>query len=586
MMAVPPAGTLRVIRAAPNPRGAPDTELFLVAGDATQPVHALVPAEGVRLPARASHLDTHPFRLRILHWNDLHAHIAHLADSHEAPLLSRIVMEVTRCRAAVAGDLHAAVIALSVGDDMVGTPFDELMSGDGDPFHPAYRLYSEAGLDVDALGNHEFDPGTRALAGMIVRQARFPLLCANLVNPHELAGVVFPAALLVTRGVRIGIVGLVTPAEIVRRDHPDLGIAHPVTATRYLIPLLRPHCDLMIVLSHLGHSLATKTAVTSVAGDVELAQNLPAGSVDLIVGAHTHTALNAAGLATANVVNGIPIVQAGAFGEYLGQVDLTLGSRVLVANVRLLATADLPADEAFEREHVQPLVVRLRPLLERRLGRWSPEIDPELGSGLDVRESPLANFAADALVARCRAAGHAVDFAMIDSSCMDGPQPAGDDLLFQDCYQLMPHADIVGISEITARQLGELLDDNARRAPRTDDPAEERGWLQFSRELRYTIDQAGRRADARAVDARLNGAPPAEWAGRVFRVACTSFVRRSCAEWENRARELGMPIFELCDLPCEYTELSLRGAVVDHIHEQDGITREGGARRDGRVAFR
>ena len=53
-------------------------------------------------------------------------------------------------------------------------------------------------------------------------------------------------------------------------------------------------------------------------------RSLPAGTVHLIVGAHTHNVLNEAGLSAANIVNGIPIVQAGKFGQFVGEVDITV----------------------------------------------------------------------------------------------------------------------------------------------------------------------------------------------------------------------------------------------------------------------
>jgi 2',3'-cyclic-nucleotide 2'-phosphodiesterase (5'-nucleotidase family) len=85
-----------------------------------------------------------------------------------------------------------------------------------------------------------------------------------------------------------------------------------VIAAGNLLPALRPLCDVLIVLSHLGYSLASASAVTAGAGDVELAQALPHGAVDLIIGGHTHSLLHESGFDPAQRINGIPVVQAGA----------------------------------------------------------------------------------------------------------------------------------------------------------------------------------------------------------------------------------------------------------------------------------
>ena len=170
------------------------------------------------------------------------------------------------------------------------------------------------------------------------------------------------------KGVRVGFIGLITPTQI----HPEPGsawrITDPIEAAHNLIPAMQPLCDVLIILSHLGHSLGQHSALVEIAGDVELARSLPPGSVHLIVGGHTHNALNERGLGAGNVVNGIPIVQAGKAGQFVGEVDIEVGDVAVVTHARLHATVDLPIDAAFEREHVRPLVERVQPTRTRLIG--------------------------------------------------------------------------------------------------------------------------------------------------------------------------------------------------------------------------
>ncbi|MBI5650901.1 MAG: bifunctional metallophosphatase/5'-nucleotidase [Chloroflexi bacterium] len=546
------SNVLHLIRGTPNPVGASSAELFLLAGDATQPIDKII--FDVELPARRT--DTRAFHLRILHINDLHGRLARVTACDHAPIFSRIVSRVRDARRA--DDAHTATLFFSAGDDLTGTAFEELLGNDSRAqcFNPAYRLFSEAGVDIATLGNHEFDIGTRLLAEAIRNDARFPIVCANLTHCARLNDVVFPAAILVVKNIRVGIIGLATTAEVLHRDDPDFCIVPPIAIAQNLLPAMRPLCDVVIVLSHLGYSLATPTAITRDAGDVELAQNLPAGACDVIIGAHTHTALNACGLDARNVVNDIVIAQAGAFGEWLGEVDLVLNPRATIAHVALHAVNELPADDVFERDHVQPIANQVEQLLAEELGCVE---DVDLRAPGTADESPLANFVADAIAERCRRAGFAVDFAMIDETTIACDLESGV-ITFEDWFAVMPHADVIRLYQMRGDQLQKFLDDNARRAARN-----EPGFVRFSRELRYAIDRDGAR-DVRVNDIALD--PLRE---KIFLVACSSFARQ---------RDTTSPV-RVTDLHWQDTPLRIRDELRAHIRAHGGIT----ARRDERVKF-
>lgn len=569
---------LHVIRGETNPRSAPGAELFLIVGDATLPVqNVLFDAE---LPPRQT--DLHDFHLRVLHINDLHGHLAHVTAHDQTPIFSRIVSRVRASRQL--DDANSATIFLSAGDDLVGTAFEELLCNESlhHRFNAAYRLYSEAGLDAAALGNHEFDVGTRLLADSIRNDASFPILSANLNHCAQLATLCFPAAILVTKGVRVGLIGLTTAAEIIHRDDPNFSIAHPVAVARNLVPVVRPLCDVLIGLTHIGHNLAATTAVVQDAGDVELAQSLPIGAFDLIVGGHTHTALNARGLDAHNVVNGVVITQAGANGDWLGQVEMVLSPRVTILNVALLATNKLPEEETFERDHVQPLAEQVSGILAEHLG-CVEEVEART-AGFASHESEVANFIADALVKRCRRAGYDVDWAMVDQSSLECDLENGV-LTFEDWFELMPHADVMRLYQIRGDQLQALLDDNARRADRPGEFSGDNGFLQFSRDLRYTIELDATRDDTHATAIRVNDIPLDEQLARTFRFVCSSFARQRDASWQARAADNRWRAASVRELAWTDTPLRIRDELIAYIRSHGGVTPASGARCDGRVKF-
>jgi 2',3'-cyclic-nucleotide 2'-phosphodiesterase (5'-nucleotidase family) len=583
-------GALHVIQGRPNPNGAKDATVYLLCGDATaRPVTQIMPAQGVQLPPSQLPL-TRPVRLKLLHWNDLHSRLT-------GRNFSRMVAWMRAARTDHADDPNVAVLAVSAGDDSGGSIFDELLGYGPESFqlHAPYRLYSSAGVDVAVPGNHDLDRGAALLAHAIRQEAGFPILAANLTGSPALAECCCPAAIFVVKRVRVGLIGLITPAQIHPEPNSLWRITDPVKVAQNLVPAIRPLCDVLIILSHLGYRLGQHGAAVEVAGDVELAQSLPTGSVHLIVGGHTHTTLNESGLSIENIVNGIPVVQAGKSGQFMGEVDITVGEAAVVTHARLRATADLPVDEAFEREQVQPVLARVQPYRERIIGRVAQDEDlstDAVRNSFASGESALANFIADALVAQMRGRGYPVDFAVVDASSISCGLPLGGDavvpnaLSFGDWFELMPYADTVCLCRLSGRQLVELLDDNARRCDRPAEPHTERGFLHLSREVRGCIALGSTRGLARACDIRLQGQPIEHCLDRTFTVAYSSFLRGLAAAWETHARErLGLPLFDLRQLPHEYIPLTVRDLLVDYISDQGGVLPEGGARRDGRLCI-
>jgi len=585
-------GTLKLIRATGNPYGADDNELFLFVGNVTiAPITEIIPDEGVLPPPQRADLSSRPCRLKILHINDLHGHIARFTQQEDQPILSRIVSRLRDVRRRHREDPDTAVLFMSAGDDLVGAVFDELMGADSESFasHAGYRLYSAAGIDVSVLGNHDLDLGTNLLAQAIRRDAHFPVLSANLVGCQQLDGLYYPAAIIVTKGIRIGVIGLTTPGGLRHQLESNLQVVNPVRAIHNLLPVVRPLCDVLIILSHLGYSLVGgHGASVRDAGDVELAKSIPRGSVHLIVGGHTHHILNEQGLTVDDIVNGIPIVQAGNLGRFVGEVDIVMRqSGSAVTNARLISTASLSVDEQFERENVQPLMDIARPLFNRKLGHVAN--NPDL-SGYAVRnhfaagESSLANFVADALVARCRHNRYDVDLAVVDASVMRRGLPIGEELTFGDWFDLMPFADVLRVYWITGRQLQMLLQDNASRIDLPGEPHTERGFVHFSRQVRYAIITGSSRMDIQVSDITVNDVPLDKQMEESFQLVCSSFTRESAGQWEKYAQlRLGLPTMDFSLVTHMDTPLFLRKELVAYIVENGGVTEEGGAVRDGRL---
>ncbi|MEW6284423.1 MAG: metallophosphoesterase [Candidatus Eremiobacterota bacterium] len=174
---------------------------------------------------------------------------------------------------------------------------------------PILQRMARLGYAAMAMGNREFHY-TRAVQRWRQADRGFPILAANLED-RRTRSCLWQDSLVVERaGVRVGLVGA-TPVQ-----YPIGAVWERLSGFRFLAPEqclpplmedLRPRCDVLLFLSHLGYDR-----------DRDLRDRL--GPVDLIVGGHTHTVLDAP-----DRDGRVPIVQTGSHGRFLGRLDLWLG---------------------------------------------------------------------------------------------------------------------------------------------------------------------------------------------------------------------------------------------------------------------
>jgi len=585
---VPTRSKLIFYRGQPNPISGKNRTLYLLRRGAAATEIEVGVDNGVSLPSGRSD-PTRPFHLKVLHFNDLHGWICDIHHRGARPIFSRLEHEIKRVRAKCAQKPDEGLLVVSAGDDIIGTVFDQLLGEESDHVsaHPGYKIYSAAGVDACCLGNHDLDLGFDPIRSAIQRDAAFPVLAANLRGPDSLSEQCPAAALYVIKGVRIGLIGLTTPAEHNLSAGEIFEFEHPVDVARRLVPELRPLCDVLIVLSHLGYSLRSNPVTVQMAGDIELAEALPQGSVDLIVGGHTHDVLNEKGMSASNIVNGIPIVQAGMLGRFLGLVDIVVEDRATVTNARLLATETLPVDRAFERKYVRPFADQAISYFETPLGKVCRDLDvttEAVRNSFAAGESAFANFICDAMVARCQRGGTEADLAILDSSSVRAGLPTGRPVSYGDWFNIMPFSDTIWILKMTGQELKSLIEDNALRTDRPGFPHTERGFLHFSSAIRYRIILGNDRASAKALDIAYRGKSLEDNLDHDFRVACSSFIRVPAGPWETIARQtLPLTVLDLHSLPKETTGLFMRQEIVSYIQASGGVTAQAGVRRDGRL---
>jgi 5'-nucleotidase/UDP-sugar diphosphatase len=607
-----------------NPRGSFE-KLYAVREESGS--HS-APEELTRTDALATDMN-----LTVFHFNDLHGHMtdqdSKRGDTHRVAQMVKIV-DAARKNA----DERNIVLFFSAGDEHTGTPFDELLGWNAQEFivDPAYRILSAAGVDATVVGNHEVDRGYELLAKGARQDAAFPVLSANIVGSRwATPDVIKPAAIGIAKGLRIGLIGLTTPEETREAtvEDPNVRIAAPLESIEYYLPRMEPFVDVFVVLSHLGFEGEERHRVS--VGDRAIAEAASrcTGKPVLVIGGHTHSVLNKDGLEAANIVEGIPLLQAGSYGAWLGRMDVSLARKEGGYAATDMKAALLPIksrddrvasdqkgwanlehegdyDGRFEKENVEPILTRLAGKMKERLGRTAATqgfSTERILAERYVGECGMANYMNDMIVARsANFPGGPVDLAVFNASGIASGVDGNTDITFGDWFKVMPYADNIVIISLSGAQLLDVLRSNAQRLVRPEELAGtkpvaldgfvSRGFLHFSSDLRYEI-RLGANAEAATVEnASFRGVDLRKTPDKIFRIAFSTYIANGFEGWKTGPVGAGLPqgvlAWDLAALDKLDTGLVYRNEIIAGIKEWGRIAPFGGAAGplDGRVTIR
>jgi 5'-nucleotidase len=327
--------------------------------------------------------------LTVVHINDTHSRLVPRGpkDAQGQGTLGGIARAAT-----VIGQIKMSednVLFLHAGDAFVGDFMFNKYFG-----VPELQILAQLGCDAMALGNHEFDL-TPEILKLALGQAGFPipgfdLLSANLDMTEDpaLAALVSPYVIKDVGILKVGIFGLVTQeANEFSNPSPD-SVTFFIDAAGAAVTDLRPQCDLIIGLTHIGFMQ-----------DSILAANVP--GIDLIVGGHSHTLLEAPVGVTNPEGKTTWIVQAGNYYEHVGNMRLaTSQSGMEILSYELIPVNNLVPEEPAIAAVVQTLVddlendPRYGPVYTQEIAEAANDIEKEYGWG--YKDVPLGNLITDA----------------------------------------------------------------------------------------------------------------------------------------------------------------------------------------------
>jgi 5'-nucleotidase len=295
-------------------------------------------------------------------------------------------------------------LVIDGGDFLMGTLFHTISREES----AELRLMHEIGYDAVALGNHEFDFWPAGLAQIITAAKGNlpPLLLANAVfsatDPRDDAlqqlfenGAVKSYRVYHKKGLKIGVFGLLgkNAAEVAPFSEP-VTFADPIETARKIAKQLKEEesVDVIVCASH-GGVWKNPDEKQWQGEDLTLASQVP--EIDVVVGGHSHTLLK-----EPIIVNGTPVVQAGAEGRYVGVLDLTINdSGVEIAGYQIIAITDSIAADP----HIQAEVERYQEIINRNVlsqnGYAFDQVVAETDFDLTIKEddSNLGNLVSDAM---------------------------------------------------------------------------------------------------------------------------------------------------------------------------------------------
>ncbi|XP_029351664.1 5'-nucleotidase isoform X2 [Echeneis naucrates] len=342
--------------------------------------------------------------LVLLHTNDVHGRVEETAERQVKCGRSGSCFGGAARRSTVIQKIRESesnVLLLDAGDQFQGTVWFNYYSG-----AEAAHFMNKLGYDAMALGNHEFDNGVDGLMKPFLEQIRCPVLSANIKPDQTLAptfGLAYkPFEILKVGEQKVGIVGYTT------QETPALSRPGPHLRFEDEVDAMQPHVDKLKTLGvnkviALGHSGFTM--------DKQIAKRLR--GVDVVIGGHTNTFLYTGPAPSSEVPAGpypfvvqsddgrqVPVVQAFAFGKYLGYLKVTFdddGNVVRSTGNPILLNSSIPQD---------PDVLADVEKWKKNLANYSSQVVGETLVLLNgeteecrFRECNLGNLICDAMVA-------------------------------------------------------------------------------------------------------------------------------------------------------------------------------------------
>jgi 5'-nucleotidase len=418
-------------------------------------------------------------------------------------------------------------VVVSAGDLTGGSPLVSALFHDEDTIEAANLM----GLDINGVGNHEFDQGKRELlrkqnggcwkknpgdgctrdgggSSAVFAGAKFEYLAANVFDTST-GKTIFPAyAIRTFGGVRVGFIG------VTLKDTPTISTPSGVAGLRFAdeadainTNVQRLHglgVKIVVVLIHQGgyQKGGRPVDINGCAGGMDgypiqsIVNKLDDG-VDLVLSAHSHEPYvceiaNRAG-------RQIPVTSASSYGRVITDVDMTIdrktgrATKIAARNVLVDRTNPAVQPDPAVKALVDRYVARAAPLANRVVGSIGADITkPEAASG----ENEIGELIADAQLKATHApadGGAVISFTnpggVRSGLVYDSGEPGSvrGQVTYGELFTAQPWGNDLVTMTLTGAQIKTLLEEQFKGCGVAGDPSPPttQRWLEVSAGFSY-----------------------------------------------------------------------------------------------------
>ena len=429
----------------------------------------------------------------ILHTNDMHARVLNTDNDGKSMGLAEMTAAIKKLRSE-----NKNTLWLDAGDTLHGMPNINVSKGKN-----MVDLLNIAKLDAMTIGNHDFNYGVPRLIEL-GKMAKFDVLAANVVYRSNDKALFPPYKIYnLPDGLKVGVIGLATP-ETQYKASPILvngiNFLNPVEIAKDIVKKIRPQCDVLIALTHLGVLESSEFNSLNLAKEVD--------GIDLIVDGHSHTVLP----------NGITIgdtliVQTGNHAYNLGKTTIELdGKKITAKNAELLdATAVkriAPIPDKDVARAIRKMQVQNKKLFDEVVAQNANELSGEYNL-IRTQEMELGDLIVDSFRWKTGA-----DIAIVNSGAIRANLPAGN-VTKGDLMAIFPFGNQLQVAEISGVKIREVLEHSVSAYPDTFG-----GFLQVSG-IQFTFNP-GNHVDNRVSEIFINGVPLID--DKIYTLATEDFL--------------------------------------------------------------
>ncbi|MES1041097.1 bifunctional metallophosphatase/5'-nucleotidase [Peribacillus simplex] len=424
-----------------------------------------------------------------MHTNDTHAHLDNVAKRVTA------VKEVRKSK--------PQAILVDAGDVFSGTLYFNEFKGQAD-----LRFMNLMKYDVMTFGNHEFDLGSsaeghQALADFI-KGAQFPFVSSNvdfskddkfkglfsdLISSKPEQGKIYNGIVKQVDGQKVGFFGLTT------EETKDISSPGSIEFENYLEEAEKAvkafkgmGVNKIVAVSHIGYD-------DNAAYDNDLTLAAKVKGIDVIVGGHSHTQLDAPvvidkddkGKAKEPTV----IVQGYQYSDYLGTIDVEFDKQgKIVGQAGKLIKLSEKQDDAEAAKVLETYSSKIKELKETKTGATAVkaletprDAGDETKPSVRKNETELGNLITDGMLSKAKEFNKDTVIAFQNGGGIRAGIDQGE-ITLGEILTVLPFGNTLATMKLTGAEINEALEHSVSLAPK-----ENGGFLHVSG-MKFTYDSS------------------------------------------------------------------------------------------------